>query len=383
MSTESDVAAMREEIHRLKTQVRHLTNDLKLTREDYDQSSERYFDLYVKMERKVEERTLELKRANDLLKQEIEDRKKTASALKIEKEFISAVLANSHDGIAVITADGKVKLFSPGMERIFGIAASKVSTAEELARRAFFNPQQGMDILLAANNDKKCRPHDRVLQIRDKNHRERWARFQSSHMPDGSIVVSGQDLTEIKMAEQRIKHMALHDPLTGLPNRTHVQDHLRRAIAQARRVKGYVAVLFVDLDGFKSVNDEKGHEAGDRVLKNVAGRLLTSMREMDTVSRIGGDEFLIILPVVKVPEEAAGVAHRVIRAITAPMEMNGCAAALGASVGVSIYPMDGDHVDKLLNCADAAMYEAKNMGGNRFRFSSRQFSNAESLHQAL
>ena len=176
------------------------------------------------------------------------------------------------------------------------------------------------------------------------------------------------DITERKAAEERIQSLAYYDDLTRLPNRTLLKDRLARALAGARRHQRRVALLFLDLDRFKDINDSLGHSVGDLLLQEVAERLNTRGREQDTVARLGGDEFLIMLTDVKDVPDAAVAAERLMDAMTAEFVVQGHSLSIGCSVGISIFPEHGADCDTLIKNADAAMYSAKESGRNNFCF---------------
>lgn len=176
------------------------------------------------------------------------------------------------------------------------------------------------------------------------------------------------EITERKQMEERLRHMATHDFLTGLPTLRLATDRLKMALSMARRNKTMVAVLFIDLDGFKSVNDDLGHEAGDQVLMHVARRLLSCLREMDTVARVGGDEFLLIATGIHEPKNASQIAENIIHQVSQPIMLDKGQALVGASVGISLYPMDSEDMDQLIKLADEAMYRVKKAGKNGFCF---------------
>jgi diguanylate cyclase (GGDEF)-like protein/PAS domain S-box-containing protein len=177
-----------------------------------------------------------------------------------------------------------------------------------------------------------------------------------------------RNITERKVAEERIQSLAYNDALTGLPNRTLLRDRLTRALAGARRQKVKVALLFLDLDRFKDVNDSLGHSVGDLLLQEVAKRLKRFAREQDTVARLGGDEFLIMLTHVKDVSDAAVAAERLMDAMTAEFVIQGHSLHVSCSVGISIFPEHGADAETLIKNADAAMYSAKESGRKNFRF---------------
>jgi len=181
-------------------------------------------------------------------------------------------------------------------------------------------------------------------------------------------VAVKEDITLRKRQEERIRHMALHDQLTDLPNRNLFMDRLTQAVARARRTGLKAALVYVDLDKFKPVNDELGHEAGDAVLVEVARRLRICIRDVDTAARLGGDEFVVVLQDVTNDYDVETVAGRIHRAMGEPFAVAGQARVLGASMGVAVAPDHGDQVDKLIRCADAAMYAVKRATRNGYRF---------------
>ena len=179
-----------------------------------------------------------------------------------------------------------------------------------------------------------------------------------------------RDVTERKQFEERIQHLATYDNLTGLPNRMLFYDRLRQAIHLAGRNRHELSLLYLDLDKFKAVNDALGHDAGDEVLKGAANRIQQQVRESDTVARIGGDEFAVILHRIASPQDAATVAKKIIDALLTVFELSGAkheTARIGASIGIATFPADGPDMDTLLKVADSAMYKAK-QSGNSFSF---------------
>jgi diguanylate cyclase (GGDEF)-like protein/PAS domain S-box-containing protein len=168
-------------------------------------------------------------------------------------------------------------------------------------------------------------------------------------------------------AEDAIRHQALHDPLTGLPNRTLLNDRLQHALGRRSRVGGYVAVMIVDLDGFKNVNDSLGHLAGDALLIAVADRLSTFLRDFDTIARLGGDEFAILVDDLDAPDQAGRVAQRVLDALVAPLQLADRDMAIGASIGIALADRPDTRADQLVSNADAAMYRAKREGKGCYR----------------
>jgi diguanylate cyclase (GGDEF)-like protein/PAS domain S-box-containing protein len=181
-------------------------------------------------------------------------------------------------------------------------------------------------------------------------------------------VVAFHDVSAARARTAEISHSAQHDPLTGLPNRVLLNDRLTQAISLAMRQDKQLAVMFIDLDQFKKINDSLGHDIGDKLLQSVAGRLVNCVRRTDTVSRLGGDEFVVLLSQVEHEEDAAMSARKILRALATPHIVNYKNLDISASIGVSTYPSDGPDAENLLNKADTAMYEAKKQGRNNYQF---------------
>jgi diguanylate cyclase (GGDEF)-like protein/PAS domain S-box-containing protein len=186
---------------------------------------------------------------------------------------------------------------------------------------------------------------------------------QSSHFL--SVV---NDISERKQTEQRIAHMANHDALTNLPNRHLLHDRIRQALLHARRNGSQGAVLFIDLDKFKAINDTMGHDVGDRLLKEVGRRLVSSLRSQDTVARTGGDEFVVVLHNVATGQDAGTTAQKLLNALLLPYWFAGKDLYISASIGIAMFPGDGEDVDTLLTHSDTAMYHAKESGRNNYQF---------------
>ena len=186
-------------------------------------------------------------------------------------------------------------------------------------------------------------------------------------MAGGGWVATHEDITERRRAEKQIAHMARHDALTDLPNRVLLRDRLAQAIAELPRDKR-LAVLYLDLDHFKSVNDTLGHQIGDELLKTVAARLRNCVREVDTVARVGGDEFAIIHTGIEQPNDAAILARQICDAVKEPCELHGHAVIVDTSIGIALAPGDGTDPTELLKNADMALYRAKADGRGTYRF---------------
>ena len=215
--------------------------------------------------------------------------------------------------------------------------------------------------------------HDMEYRVRTGEGRIVWIHGRVSVVRDKDDHITGlrglmMDITAVKDVERKLVHLASYDELTGLPNRSLLQDRLRQAMAQADRSGGMVALLFLDLDRFKNINDSLGHDIGDGVLQTAAGRLLGVVGEVDTVARSGGDEFMIMLSDVARIEDITLIAKNAIEALAQSFTVGEHELFVTASIGISVYPRDGTDVQTLLKDADAAMYRAKEGGKNRFEF---------------
>lgn len=196
--------------------------------------------------------------------------------------------------------------------------------------------------------------------VRDRLAQQDLERIILSAMERQRLVV------ELKLAREREHFLATHDPLTRLPNRQLFYDRLGQALVSQRRQGGVLGVLFLDLDRFKPINDRFGHPVGDELLRLVAERLQSNLRESDTPARIGGDEFTVLLRHLSHPGDAALVAEKILKSISLPFRLQGEDITVGASLGVAVAPGDGESIEDLIRNADRAMYAAKERGGNRY-----------------
>ncbi|MDA0190101.1 MAG: sensor domain-containing diguanylate cyclase, partial [Proteobacteria bacterium] len=209
---------------------------------------------------------------------------------------------------------------------------------------------------------------DFIYQLGSHSGRVLWYSISGNPMfdADGQFVGyhgTASDITSRLETEARFRHLAYHDSLTGLPNRRLLEDRIGQAIRAARRNEGRLALLLIDLDRFKPINDTFGHAIGDRVLEATGERLRNCVRAADTVARIGGDEFVVLLTAVSTTGDALQVAEKIIARIAEPIDIDGQRHRIGGSVGISLYPAHGDNAEDLLQHADQAMYQGKQQGG--------------------
>jgi diguanylate cyclase (GGDEF)-like protein/PAS domain S-box-containing protein len=292
---------------------------------------------------------------------------------------------NIHDVIFVLDMNLHYTYVSPSVKTLRGYEPEEVlkqqapfdaftPSSEKLAKKTLSEimelEKSGHDV-----------PISRTLQleVRRKDASTVWTETKVSFIRDKTQQPVGilgvmRDITERKRIEQQLSYMATHDTLTGLPNRLMFNQILNQAIRSAQRHKRQMAVFFVDLDRFKTINDTLGHEAGDRLLKEIARRFRRSLRSVDVVSRLGGDEFVMLVEEVNDLREAATVAHKLLSSAIKPMVLLGQECRVTASIGISIYPQDGLDEQSLMKNADIAMYFAKEAGKNNYQFYSRDIA---------
>ncbi len=277
-----------------------------------------------------------------------------------------ALVENAADGIALIDSHGQFLYVGPSTERILGYQ-------HDLTASNFFqlvHPDDGesarRDLRALLETDNAVL--SRELRLRHASGEWRWIEGTYKNLLFNpsvrAIVVNYRDVTERKLSEETLQHLAYRDTLTDLPNRFLFHDRLEQAIEQARRRNAGVAVMYVDLDRFKVVNDTLGHTIGDRLLQVVSRRLRDVLRADDTIARLGGDEFAVILPEIARAEDAGSVGRKLIGALREPITVEGHELHVTASAGISLFPSDGTDVETLLKHADAALYRSKDLGRN-------------------
>ena len=205
---------------------------------------------------------------------------------------------------------------------------------------------------------------------------------RTAELAGANALLQGE-IVERRQAEARVHHMAYHDSLTGLPNRALLSDRLDRAMLAVLRSQRQLAVMFIDLDRFKTINDSLGHLTGDHLLKEVASRLCRAVRASDTVARLGGDEFVVLVPGIRGPEESTSVAEKIIEALSTPFPFDGRMLHITPSIGICMYPDDGGDVQTLMRHADAAMYHAKASGRNNYQYFTQRMNLAAAQHFEL
>lgn len=265
-----------------------------------------------------------------------------------------------------------VLVWDDRMFALFGLQREQVSDAHDAWLAGVHPDDEARCETALLQALRKEKPYEVEFRIRWPNGTERVIKSVATVGlgTDGTpLRVTGVtvDITEQKLAEQRILKMAFHDMLTGLPNRRLLQDRIAQALAHARRNKNKVAVLFIDLDHFKPINDLMGHDAGDLLLKEVAARLTASVRAEDTVARQGGDEFIVLLSKIVNAQDAEAVAGKILARLTEPFQIKGKELQIGGSLGIALFPSDGEDADTLMKNSDTAMYYAKQNGRNNYQ----------------
>jgi diguanylate cyclase (GGDEF)-like protein/PAS domain S-box-containing protein len=291
---------------------------------------------------------------------------------KLAERRYESLFARNLAGVFRSTVSGKLLEANDSFARIFGYE----SAAEMLSLPTpslYFSQQERDEVIRQVRFRGEIMNFEARLRRRDGN--PIWTLLNETLVPglDGDDVLEGTiiDITARKLAEEQIVYQAFHDSLTDLPNRFLFNDRLERALARCHRNNHAVAVLFFDLDHFKLINDTMSHSAGDQLLREVAGRLSACVREEDTVARIGGDEFVFVLPDMTSAQAAAGsarVAEKVLAEIRRPFTIQDRELFVSASIGIAISPHDGEDIETLVKNADGAMYRAKDYGRNNYQF---------------
>jgi diguanylate cyclase (GGDEF)-like protein/PAS domain S-box-containing protein len=304
---------------------------------------------------------------------------RAAKAMQLENEVANLTLDSIGEAVLRTDAEGKVTYLNQIAEKATGWSREEAQgrpVAEVLrlidgASRAALDTALGGAAQEDETADSLASSTNCILVRRDGFEIDIESKTTLIHEHGESVsgaIVAFRDVSADRAKALELSHLAQHDALTDLPNRVLFNDRLEQAISLAERQGKQLAVMFVDLDHFKKINDSLGHDIGDKVLQSVAGRLQACIRRSDTISRIGGDEFVVLLSQVEHAEDAAISAQKALRALTAPLIIDGKSLDINVSIGVSTYPSDGQDAESLLNRADNALYEAKQRGRNNYQF---------------
>lgn len=325
------------------------------------------------LENRVETRTRDLRLANEMLSSFMAQQLQSEQELRKREAELQMVLQNANDAYVCIDHNGVIRDWNQQAEQTFGW-----SSQEAIGRRL---DEMIIPVTMREAHRAGLRHYLATGELNVLNRRVELTAVRRDGTPlpvevrvsplsiDGKTIFSAflHDITERKQVEAIREHEATHDPLTGLLNRRGMFDLLSQAIARVKRTRASLALLFIDLDGFKQINDTHGHEAGDAVLREVAARLQASIRQTDTAARLGGDEFTVILENIKhgIPD-ANMLAQKILETLQHPIQLDSVTATISASIGISMHhPDDERSADQLVNAADSAMYTAKHAGKNQ------------------
>ena len=302
---------------------------------------------------------------------DITARKQAALELQSKSRFLSDLIEHSGTLICVKDRDGRYELVNKRWEKVTGL------NREDVIGRTDADLFPDPIAEQFRSNDLEVVKTQAGIETEEYLEDEDGKRFFISikfpvYEDDGTVhglCGTSTEITSRKETEEKVQHLATHDGLTGLPNLGLAKDRLTMALSTARRQNKMVGVMFIDLDGFKTVNDTLGHEVGDLVLRETAQRMLSCVRETDTVARVGGDEFLVVATGLHTDEDAVLIAEKLVQRAAEPVILDdGLQASVGASVGVALCQVCGEDADRMIKAADTAMYRVKNSGKNGFRF---------------
>jgi diguanylate cyclase (GGDEF)-like protein/PAS domain S-box-containing protein len=305
--------------------------------------------------------------------QDIDDRKQAVQALQEAERRYRSIFENAIEGIFQSTPEGGYLAVNPTLARIYGYASPEelIVGLRDIEHQLYVEPERRNEFMRMMVENGSVKNFESRIFRRDGHiiwisENARAVRDESGNLLfyEGTV----ETITERKLYEEQIQHQATHDSLTGLPNRTMLHNYLQRSIQIADAGNSVPAVVFVDLDQFKYINDSLGHQAGDKLLKTVAQRLVACVRDTDMVARQGGDEFVIVLGNQRDEESITEVLQRILNSVSQPWLMDERELNITCSLGVSRYPEDGEDVETLLKNADSAMYKAKEVGRNNFQF---------------
>ena len=288
--------------------------------------------------------------------------------LRDSKEFSSSLLVNSPNPLFVINVDTSIRYVNPSFERLTGFNISEL-----IGKKPPFPwwIKENIEEIIVEFKKAFYQGSQKAEEIFQKKHRERfWVEMSTIPIRRSGelkyLLINWVDITERKKHENQLSYLATHDLLTGLPNRMLFNDRLRIALAQAHRNERKLAVMLCDLDRFKEVNDTLGHNVGDKLLIEIGKNLSVILKKDDTLSRMGGDEFLILLQEIKGEDEAIVTAEEIINNVNKKVVIEGHEINITTSIGIALYPDDGTDIDILIKNADIAMYSAKQKGRHKY-----------------
>jgi diguanylate cyclase (GGDEF)-like protein/PAS domain S-box-containing protein len=312
--------------------------------------------------------------------------KETERALEASEARFRVLTESSLDLISVVDAEGALLYQSPALRRLLGYEPTETHGRNVID---MVHPDDREAARAAFRRVIETRHSSEPVEFRLRHRNGLWRTFESlgTNCLDNphihGLVFNSRDVTDRKVIQQRIQHLAYHDNLTGLPNRGLLQDRLAHSIARAERANRKVAVLFVDLDNFKNINDTLGHDVGDELLRQVSRRLSECVRLEDTIARQGGDEFIVLLDSLPDGRGASVVAQKVLNALRQPFSLGGTEQHVSGSVGIALYPDDGRDPQTLMKSADTAMFHGKGLGKNTYQYFTAQMNVAVKRRMTL
>jgi diguanylate cyclase (GGDEF)-like protein/PAS domain S-box-containing protein len=312
-----------------------------------------------------------------------------------QKRRFQAMIEHGYDVILLLNKEGIITEASNSAARVTGYSEPQLVGKKNLE---FIHPDDACKMISTMEKILEQPGVSHTLEVRYKHADGSWRWLETNRInmlesPDvGGIVVNMRDITERKRAEKTILLQATRDPLTHLPNREEFRARFNQALEQAKRNSGQMALMFLDIDRLKIVNDRLGHDEGDRLLKVVASRLTSSLRAEDAASRFGGDEFLVLINETRSDKDAVVAAEKILKAVNLPVKIGNHTLYPSVSVGIAMYPNDGLNLDGLKKNADIALYRAKESGRNRFSlydhsldrlYKAEKFAQENELREAL
>lgn len=317
---------------------------------------------------------------------DITDFKQVAQALEASEGRFKALTESAMDIVTVLDADGIIRYQSPSVRHLLGFepaAMIGLCQFDIIHRDDVASMRENFSELLSKGQ------MQRAIEFRVRSHDGEWRTLESIgkncfDIPEvRGVIVNTRDITDRKNIEKRIQHLAFHDALTGLPNRSLMQDRVSQAIGRAERSTKRFAVMFIDIDNFKNVNDTLGHDVGDELLRQIAARLIESVRTHDTIARQGGDEFIVLLDQLDGHHGATRVAQKILDALRAAFKLGASDQHVSGSIGIALYPDDGRDPPTLLKNADTAMFHGKALGKNTYQFFTPQMNIAVKRRAAM
>jgi len=291
--------------------------------------------------------------------------------LHLIANLMCKIFEKADEGVIITDKDANILTVNPAFCKVTGFSREEVLGKTPAILHSGRQGKSFYEEMWHELQLRKCWQGEIWNKRKDGNIYPEWLNITGLIGEEGEIthyIAIFSDISKQKESEERLYYLAHYDNLSKLPNRLAFNDRLHQAISRARRVQNKVAVMFLDLDGFKEVNDTLGHDAGDEVIREVAIRLGSATRETDTIARFGGDEFTILLTEIEAKEGIEIAAQKIIDAVSEPIRINSTDARVTTSIGISLYPQDSDDSETLIRQADMAMYAAKESGKNKYLF---------------